>query len=67
MKSPASSVSLGGAQGNIVEPRALSAHRNQGDAHMTLKRNILLAGAVLMASAGLAQAEMMATTVNDLN
>ncbi len=34
---------------------------------MTLKRNILLAGAVLMASAGLAQAEMMATTVNDLN
>ena len=34
---------------------------------MTLKRNILLAGAVLLASGGLAQAEMMATTINDLN
>ncbi|RFB92787.1 hypothetical protein B5K11_16180 [Rhizobium leguminosarum bv. trifolii] len=34
---------------------------------MTLKKNILLAGAVLLASSGLAQAEMMATTVNDLN
>lgn len=34
---------------------------------MTFNKNILLAGAVLIASAGLAQAEMMATTINDLN
>ncbi|GAA3086117.1 DUF1236 domain-containing protein [Rhizobium viscosum] len=34
---------------------------------MTLKRNLLLAGAFLAASAGLAQAEMVATSINDLN
>lgn len=34
---------------------------------MTLKRNLLLAGAILAASAGFAQAEMVATSINDLN
>lgn len=34
---------------------------------MTLKRNILLAGAMLAASVGMAQAQTVATTVNDLN
>ncbi|KQV64488.1 DUF1236 domain-containing protein [Rhizobium sp. Root1220] len=33
---------------------------------MTLKRNLFLAGAIVAASAGLAQAEMAATAVNDL-
>jgi uncharacterized protein YraI len=34
---------------------------------MSLKRNILLAGVILASSAGLAQAEMSATTVSDID
>ncbi|TCL74784.1 DUF1236 domain-containing protein [Rhizobium sp. BK251] len=34
---------------------------------MTVKTNIILAGALLLASTGLARAEMVATTINDLN
>jgi len=34
---------------------------------MTLKRNLFLAGAIVVASAGLAQADMVATAINDLN
>jgi len=34
---------------------------------MTLKRNLFLAGAIVVGSAGLAQAEMVATAINDLN
>ncbi len=34
---------------------------------MTLKRNLFLAGAIVVGSAGLAQAEMAATAINDLN
>ncbi|WP_028748866.1 DUF1236 domain-containing protein [Rhizobium mesoamericanum] len=34
---------------------------------MTLKRNLFLAGAIVVASAGFAQAEMVATAINDLN
>ncbi|KWV46731.1 MULTISPECIES: DUF1236 domain-containing protein [Rhizobium] len=34
---------------------------------MTLKRNLFLAGAIVVGSAGLAQADMVATAINDLN
>ncbi|SEH65484.1 Uncharacterized conserved protein YraI [Rhizobium tibeticum] len=34
---------------------------------MTLKRNLFLAGAIVVGSAGLAQADMAATAINDLN
>lgn len=34
---------------------------------MTFKRNLFLAGAIVVGSAGFAQAEMVATAINDLN
>jgi len=34
---------------------------------MTFKRNLFLAGAIVVGSAGFAQAEMIATAINDLN
>jgi uncharacterized protein YraI len=51
---------------NLNMSDALSAHRKRRY-EMTLKTNLWLAGAVLVASAGLAHAEMTATAINDLN
>jgi uncharacterized protein YraI len=41
--------------------------QQKGEMEMTMTRNLFLAGAVLAASAGFANAEMAATAINDLN